>query len=421
MGKNEISGNFIIQCKNNSLFDSSCAFGILVLIISIILLLLNLLAFIKMTKFYKKMNFENTIILLSIFQTIILETVLISSYDIIFESFFLVQIFIISLIIRKFNILASDPKTFFEKNGVFILLNFFNISIFLIYPLYLNIFRGHHLYVKLFYRIYHGITTCILTYYCRFFINLVGKYKENYLKSYYNFYEANLYINNNETTDTKNNDNMIENNNKESLDCNHQNNINDNKSKSNSINTTGTDNENEKTNDEKGKKVKKKGERFYHEKKKQIRYLFSVNLLCAFIEICFTIIRNFILYDYYENDDYYKTIPNSTKGEIIYFFYLIVCLLNVSVNYLCFFFFIRNQYSRQQKKFIKSPDKKILDENFIEEEKNIKKSNNPEVNSFLFNSSASKRKDEEAVSVNIKEDDFESLNKLPLLPNEMLN
>ena len=168
------SGNFIDQC-NISIFDESCIFGTIVLIVSFVLLVLNIFACIKMTIFYKKMNFENTIILLSIFQTLLLQVVLITSYDIFFEAFFLLQIFIISLIIRKFIILAKEPKTFIEKNKVFILLNILNVLIFFLYPLYLKISKEHQLFFKLFYRLFHAITTCILTYYCRFFINLINK------------------------------------------------------------------------------------------------------------------------------------------------------------------------------------------------------------------------------------------------------
>ena len=66
-----------------------------VFIISIILLVLNIYAFLKWQNLINKkvVNFENTIILLSIIQTILLQLVLISSYDIFFESFFLIQLF----------------------------------------------------------------------------------------------------------------------------------------------------------------------------------------------------------------------------------------------------------------------------------------------------------------------------------------
>ena len=448
----EPSGNFIIQCINISIFDESCLLGSSVLIISIILLVLSIKAFIKMTKFYKKMNFENTIILLSILQTIILQSVLITSYDIFFESFFLLQIFIISLIIRKFNILAKDPKTFFDKNWIFIVLNVLNFLIFLIYPLYLNIFKGKHLYVKLFYRIFHASTTCILSYYCCFFVKLTAKYKENYLNSYYSFYEEKLI--NDDTYENNNNDNNNINKNdkdkdkdkdkeedkdkdkEEDKEENKEENIDENKEedkkedkeekkeeekedekdkgepKDKDINKE-KNNEND-INDISKSNTKsriniKKGEEFYRKKKKQISYLYSVNLFCAFIEICFTITRNFIIHEQYLDDDY-KTIPKTTGGDIIYYIYLIVCFCNVSVNYLCFYYYIRHQYSYSKipKKFIRAPEKKILDNNFIEEVENTKKSNNPDVNKFLF-SSAAQNKDEEPVAVEIKRDDRGSI------------
>ena len=289
------------------------------------------------------------------------------------------------MIIRKFIILAIEPKTFFDKNCVFLILNILNFVLFLIYPIYLQIFKGHHLYVKLFYRIFHAITTCILSYYCCFFINLTAKYKENYIKSYYFLYEANI-----STHDSS--DKSIPN-----------------------VNNNDNNNKNAKEN--------KKGEVFYRKKKKQIRYLYTVNLLCAFVEILFTITRNFILHEHYLENDF-KTIPNSTSGDIIYYIYLIICFLNVSVNYLCFYYFIRHQYSRT-KKYVKKPEKKVLDENFIEKQEDIKKSNNPEVNAFLFNnSSAAQNKDESNVAVAVKVDDIDNLNfddidnNTGLLPDE---
>ena len=177
----------------------------------------------------------------------------------------------------------------------------------------------------------------------------------------------------------------------------------------NTINNTNDNSTNNDNDNNKKTKRKRKGEVFYHKKKKQIRYLYVVNLFCAFIEICFTIIRNFILYEHYLDDDY-RTISNSTYGDLIYYFYLLVCFCNVSVNYLCFFFYIRHQYTGNSLKYLEEPEKKILDENFIEKE-NIKNSNNPEVNAFLFNnSSAAKNKDEDPFAVTIEPDRKESIN-----------
>jgi len=335
-------GNFINECINESLLNESCILGSGVLIFSLYLLLISIKAFYKMTKLYKKLNFENFIILLSITQNIILLVVLLSLYDLAFEAFFLVQIFIISLIIRKFIILATDPKTFYEKNIIFILLNLLNFIIFLIYPIYLKSFKGHHLYVKLFYRIFHALTACILSYYCCFFIKLSANIIQ----------QSDLLL--------------------------HKANISNKKDEEN---------------------IEGEGEIFYKKKNKQITYLYSVNLLCAFIEICFTLTRNFIIHeDFVDNE--FRTIPNSFFTNIIYYIYLFICFINVGVNYMCFYYTIRHQYSIKPK-IVKKPGEKIIDIGFIEEEKN--KENSEDINKFL--DSYAQNKEDTPVAVEIKPDE----------------
>ena len=155
-------------------------------------------------------------------------------------------------------------------------------------------------------------------------------------------------------------------------------------------------------------KQKEKGKCFIIRKKKQIRYLYVVNLFCAVIEICFTILRNFILNNHYL-DNNYKTIPKSksTTGNFIYYIYLIVCFLNVSVNYLCFYFYIRYQYNKNSQPYMRTPGKNLLDDDYINEESN-KKSSNSDVNAFLF--SLAKNKEEDPVAVEVKAEDRDSLN-----------
>ena len=120
------TGNFLVHCAKISIIDESCIIGSSVLIISIIILVLNIYALFKMTKFYKKMNFENTIILLSIIQTIfLLQLVLISSYDIFFESFFLYIQFILKFLkaIIYINKIAFHIVNFKIFSNIFIFIN----------------------------------------------------------------------------------------------------------------------------------------------------------------------------------------------------------------------------------------------------------------------------------------------------------
>ena len=342
--------NFICKCFDISFIDKSCIFGLSVLVLSIILLLLNIRAFIKMTKFYGKMNFENMIILLSIFQIIDLQLVLILSYDILFESFFLLQIFIISLIIRKFIILAREPKTFLEKNGMFIILNIFNILLYSIFPIYLYIFNqsGNHLFIKVIYRAFHVITTAILSYYCCIFIR---------------------YINNNYS------------------------NLN---------------------NDTNGSNLIEEEQIFYSKKKKQITFLYIVNFLCAFVQITFTITRNFVIVDYYTMNKF-KTIPNNQNADFIYYIYLIICFFNVMVTFICFYFMIRHQYSKP-KEITDKKNKKLkdslLDQKFIDSEKNLK---NPDVTDFINDDTI----ETEKVPMSVVETNFEAnLSNPKLLPDD---
>ena len=343
--------NFICKCFDISFIDKSCIFGLSVLILSIILLLLNIRAFIKMTKFYGKMNFENMIILLSIFQIIDLQLVLILSYDILFESFFLLQIFIISLIIIKIIILAREPKTFYEKNGMFIILNIFNILLYSIFPIYLYIFNqsGHHLFIKVIYRAFHVITTAILSYYCCIFIR---------------------YINNNYS------------------------NLN---------------------NDTNGSNLIEEEQIFYSKKKKQITFLYIVNFLCAFVQITFTITRNFVIVDYYTMNKF-KTIPNNQNADFIYYIYLIICFFNVMVTFVCFYFMIRRQYSNQEKlaaKKMKRNKGNVLDQKFIDSEK---ESNNHDVTDFINNDTI----DSEKVPMSIADGNFDNyFSSTKLLPDDV--
>ena len=98
-----------------------------VFIISIILLVLNIYAFLKWQNLINKkvVNFENTIILLSIIQTILLQLVLISSYDIFFESFFLYIQFILKFLkaIIYINKIAFHIVNFKIFSNIFIFIN----------------------------------------------------------------------------------------------------------------------------------------------------------------------------------------------------------------------------------------------------------------------------------------------------------
>ena len=135
--KNIFENNFIENCIESSFINSNCIIGTSTLFFGLLILILNIIAFFKLTHFYKKLNFETNLLLLSIFQVIIIQLVIITLYEILISFFILIQILIISLIIRKFIILSKKPIQIIKKNGHFLFINTINISLFLLYIMFL--------------------------------------------------------------------------------------------------------------------------------------------------------------------------------------------------------------------------------------------------------------------------------------------
>lgn len=343
----KIAGNFIDRCSKYSLSDESCIMGIIIFVISFIPLFFNVYAFAKMTIFYKKLNFENSIILIAAIEIFILEFALTTSFDIFLQFFFFLQIFSISWLIKKFSNLIKDIKSIFKKNILFISINIINLVIFIVYIICMIRAEKNIYILNLIYKIFYFISTCLLGYICIFMNRLILKHKLEYLENYNNLFEPYLLImDNNDLIDF------------ESL------NSDGTKENSNNINSS---NKNDNIN-ENQKEYIKKGEVFYHIKKRQNKCLFIINSLCSFLELIFTIIRYFsINEDFLE--DIYKIVPLTLLSEILFYFFILICFINVSAIFFSFYYYIRRQYSRNPKVYKKRLSKKLIDDAFIEEQK----------------------------------------------------
>lgn len=343
----KIAGNFIDRCSKYSLSDESCIIGIIIFVISFIPLFFNVYAFAKMTIFYKKLNFENSIILIAAIEIFILEFTLTTSFDIFLQFFFFLQIFSISWLIKKFSNLIKDIKSIFKKNILFISINIINLVIFIVYIICMIRAEKNIYILNLIYKIFYFISTCLLGYICIFMNRLILKHKLEYLENYNNLFEPYLLImDNNDLIDF------------ESL------NSDGTKENSNNINSS---NKNDNIN-ENQKEYIKKGEVFYHIKKRQNKCLFIINSLCSFLELIFTIIRYFsINEDFLE--DIYKIVPLTLLSEILFYFFILICFINVSAIFFSFYYYIRRQYSRNPKVYKKRLSKKLFDDAFIEEQK----------------------------------------------------
>jgi len=341
--------NFVYKCANISPSDKSCITGIVISVITAIPLFLNVYAFAKMTMLYKKINFENGIILISAIEIFILQFALTLSFDFLLQSFFFLQIITISLLIKKFSNLFKDMKSIFKKNIFFILLNIINLSIFILYIVFMIKSHEKIYIINLSYKIFYLISVCILSFICIFTNKIISQHKKEYIENYNNFFDPNLLnIENNELNELG------------SID--YDNDVDYNiGSSSNSNNKDSNNQENEKA-------KKQKGERFYHIKRKQNKCLFLINLICSIIELAFTFIRFFVLDKEFLNHKY-KIIAITFRSEIIFYVYILICIINISVIFFCFYFYIRRQYSADTKVFKKHPSKQIIDDDFIEEQK----------------------------------------------------
>lgn len=336
-----ISENFIDKCKNDSLSNESCIMGIIILTISFIPLFFNIYAFAKMTMFYKKLNFENSIILISAIEIIILEFALTTSLDFFLQLFFFIQILIVSLLIKKFSNLIKEINSIFKKNIFFFLINAINLIIFISYIISIIASGNNILIINFIYKIFYFISTCILSYTCIFMNKLISEHKREYLENYNSFFDLNIL---NIDSDDLSGIGSITN------DYTTQN---DDKSRDSNI---------------ENKEINKRTEVFYRIKKKQNKCLYVINLLCSSIELTFTIIRCFILHgDFIE--DKYKIIPITVESEIFYYIYIFICFVNVGVIFFCFYYYIRRQYSRNPKVYKRRLSKKLFDDDFVEQQK----------------------------------------------------
>ena len=265
-----------------------CIFGLLLIIISIFLLFLLIYAFIKMTKFYNNLNFENMIILGCILQNIIMILVILTSLNFILEFFYFFQILMISYVIQRMILIIKDIQEIKElsNNLFFILINIFNTFIFILFQIsfYFHFSQIKKRFFENIYRIYSIIINLFLLYNGIKLIKLID------------------------------NNNYKKNKNKKSI-------------KHNSILSITLIGNYDKI------------------KKSQIYMLITFNIIFSILQFSFNLIKNFILINEFsidKNDMIINPITNITI--YLFYFYLLICILNIFINYITFFWCIHEQY-----------------------------------------------------------------------------
>ena len=132
---NFFEDNLVNTCLNNNFKDLNCILGASEMVLSLILIFLVFFGLIKLLNYYETINFEISLLIFSIIQIFLLDIIIIIPHDFLFECFFFVQIFHISLTIRKFLILTRNSTNKITENIIFIIINIINIVIFTFYIL----------------------------------------------------------------------------------------------------------------------------------------------------------------------------------------------------------------------------------------------------------------------------------------------
>jgi hypothetical protein len=164
-------------------FQTTCAYSYATLGFGIIILILNIFAFIKMTIFYHKMNFENTLLLFSSIQSLVLIfQMVINSKLSILCVFIALQILLMFLINYKFHKISLGHIDLISNqinHMIFILNILYFIGYCIIYFIFHNNSNFSEFYINVFYYILEICTSIFLAYHCCKFSRWINKNKSN--------------------------------------------------------------------------------------------------------------------------------------------------------------------------------------------------------------------------------------------------
>ena len=323
---NILKDNLFEKCVSDSFISLNCILGTSTFVFSILIISFDCYGFYKLAKYFHKINFETGLILMNILQLLIIQFLIITSYEILVEFFNLVQIGMLTWIIRKFNILLKKPLSSFKRNRLFIFFNIINFSLIIYYTVEIIVDTSYDfLYpIILIHTSFSLLCASILTIYS---CSLLAKIKK---------------INKTE---------------KQNLEV-----IFDSSDE--------LPNSNENLLIQKTEEVSKKENDFifYHKRENQIKPLYKINLVCTFLQLSFILTVLFIPNINFKKESY-KVIPETTLSQIFYYVYIIVCIINAFTNFFCFFWRIKSQYKTNIKKsIIRKKRETMMDSGYLKRE-----------------------------------------------------
>ena len=337
-----------------SFSDFKCYYGLITAFIGFIFFLTCLFAFCRMMKyFYRTMNFETTILLLCSVQILIVLIEIITSHSLLRCIFNYIHILNISLIIHKFKKVGSN-FLLASKNNSLVLISLINTIYLLFFSVLMIVDKNGDfiLTLNIIYNLLVLIVVCILTYYCCLFLSLIKKYKGNL--SFLGIEDINNYdiINSN-----------------------------------NSINTRDT-------RDSLRQTISVDGI-FYSMKKRQLTLLYLLNLICAILEVAIPLIYRIFNKKIIFVTTHYNRLPSSNIAYILYYSCFILFFIHCMINYLCFYWIIRDNYNLKLKKLNKNlgdNGKGLLDEKFINDQSLSFSAEDKEIEKYLYEQQSEKSK-----------------------------
>ena len=324
---NILNDNLFEKCVSDSFSSLNCILGTSTFVFSILIISFNCYGFYKMAKFFHKINFETSLILMNIIQLLIIQCLIITNYEILIEFFNLVQIGMLTWIIRKFNILLKKPSSSFKKNRLFIFFNIVNFGLIIYYTIEIAVDSSYDfLYpIILFHISFSLICSGILSIYSCSLVNKIKKINKTEKENIEIIFDSsdelpnaneNLLIQNNDESSKKKDDFFI----------------------------------------------------FYHKREKQIKSLYKNNLVCTFLQFCLILFILFIPNFNFKKESY-KIIPETTLSQIFYYLFILICIINSFTNFFCFYWRIKSQYKTDNKiKIKKKKRENIIDSGYLKRE-----------------------------------------------------
>lgn len=341
--------NFFNKCFTND-FDKSCYYGYVFLSFGILVLIFNLYAFLKMTKYYGKLNFENSILFLSSIQSYILITQMITSNHFFICIFISIQILTMNLINNKFEKISIGYVNIKCSllNKIIIIINILYLISYI--TLYIKMPEIEFFILNVFYFLLEICSSFYLAYHCSIFLGLI-KQDKNKL-----------------------------NNKKEEMDK-----IDNNKEYENfiGINMIGDG-------------------LFYIIKKKQLSLLYYSNIICSIFELGFDIIL------------FISDKNSSSIYLIYYIDFFIFFIHNSIIFISFFWLVRKQYISENRKNLNNEENKKnLIDEKFIEEEEILIEEENKRITKYLNDEKNSYRVNNGSIEIKISEADKGSIQRKP--------